>query len=136
MIYSCFNDKLGLYEYFETPGHHPTNGDLPAPREGRQAGTVGVPAMEAGRKIPSGARRAGTGWEAKGIIVSCQNKPVQGIGSFDFKGNPFLVPYIVVSGALGYYIQKDRGGSVAAGIALGSGAALLVSYFGKKDAQG
>jgi len=134
MMYSCFNDKLGLYEYFEGPGHHPTNGDLPTPRDGQMAGTVGVPAADAGRRLPSGVRRAGTGWEAKGMVVNCKNRPVQGIGSIDLKGNPLLIPYVLVAGGLGYYIQKERGGSVPLGVALGAGSALLVSFVGNKDA--
>lgn len=134
MIYSCFNDRLGLYEYFEAPGYHPTNGDLPTPRDGAVAGKVGIPAMYAGRRLPKGAKRKGTGWQAKGIIVNCQNLQVKGLDAIDFKENPALIPFIVVTGALGYLIEKDRsGGRPLVGAAVGVGAALFVSHIGGKN---
>lgn len=80
MIYSCFNDKLGLYEYYEDDRGHPTNGDLPVPSNGApDAGSIGLPAMDAGRPLPAGARRVGTGWQASGIIVQCSNLGVRGL---------------------------------------------------------
>ena len=80
MIYSCFNQQLGLYEYFEDDAAHPTNGDLPIPQLGPDAGRVGVAAIDAARPLPAGARRAGRGTAARGIIVSCKSTEVQGIG--------------------------------------------------------
>jgi hypothetical protein len=80
MIYSCFNQQLGLYEYFEDGAAHPANGDLPVPRLGPDAGRVGVAAIDAGRPLPLGARRTGQGLMAKGILVSCKPTEVQGIG--------------------------------------------------------
>ncbi len=80
MIYSCFNQKLGLYEYYEDDRGHPTNGDLPVPSIGASdAGEVGLPAMDAGRPLPPGARRAGQGWQARGMIVQCNNAHVRSV---------------------------------------------------------
>jgi hypothetical protein len=80
MIYSCFNEKLGLYEYYQDDRGHPTNGDLPVPSIGAaDAGKVGLPAMDAGRPLPAGATRAGKGWQARGMIVNCNNMSVRGL---------------------------------------------------------
>lgn len=79
MIYSCFNQKLGLYEYYEDDRGHPTNGDLPVPSNGTQAGEVGVPAMDAGRNLPAGTKRVGNGWHARGLIVQCNNTAIRGL---------------------------------------------------------
>lgn len=76
MIYSCFNEQLGLYEYFESTERHAVNGDLPVPElNGLMAGRVGVPARDAGRTMPSSAKRVGTGLMARGVIVNCDNLP-------------------------------------------------------------
>jgi hypothetical protein len=69
MIYSRFNDGLGLYEVFEDGTTHALNDDFPVPRLGPDAGRVGVPATEAGRELPAAARRVGTSWHAKGLVV-------------------------------------------------------------------
>lgn len=94
MIYSCFNQKTGLYEYFQDPAAHPTNGDLPVPSLPSSAGRVGVPAMEAGRSLPSGAKRAGQGLTARGLIVQCQPSyapGLQGLGLGEsFQRHPVL----------------------------------------------
>lgn len=81
MIYSCFNERLGQYEYFEDQRGHALNGDLPVPNylAGKTAGNIGVPAREAARPLPSGAKRVGQGFEAKGMIVSCKGTTIQGL---------------------------------------------------------
>jgi len=79
MIYSCFNEKLGLYEYFKDGRHHPTNGDLPTPQLPAPLGNVGVSAREAGRPLPADAQPDGTGWHARGIVVNCTQRSVQGL---------------------------------------------------------
>jgi hypothetical protein len=69
MIYSRFNDQTAVYEVFEDSSTHALNGDLPVPQLGAMAGKIGVPATEAGRPLPTGARRVGTSWKAKGMVV-------------------------------------------------------------------
>lgn len=71
MIYSCFDPARGSYRYFEDSSTLPINADLPVPRFPAPAGKVGVPASEAGRPLPAGAKQVGTGWHARGIIVRC-----------------------------------------------------------------
>ncbi len=70
MIYSCFNPRLGLYDYFEDSISLPINADLPIPKLPKDT-QMGVASIEAGRPLPGGAQRTGQGWHAKGIIVQC-----------------------------------------------------------------
>jgi hypothetical protein len=84
--YSCFNDRLRLYEVFEDRRGHAVNGDLPAPVLPAEAGGIGVPAVEAARPLPRGIRRAGTSWSPQGIIVRCKNTKVEGLGEDAGKG--------------------------------------------------
>lgn len=75
MFYSCFDPKTGLYDYFVDDKNHPINGDLPIPQFPVTT-KIGVPAIEAGRKMPSGAKPAGRGWHARGLIVQCGRGPL------------------------------------------------------------
>ena len=84
MIYSCFNQLLGEYEYFEDDRGHATNGDLAVPSFPRRAGKVGVPSIEAGRTLPKGARRTGRGFRARGLLVQCkpsEPRALSGLGA-------------------------------------------------------
>lgn len=102
MIYSCFNEALGEYEYFEDGAGHPMNGDLPMPSLASEAGGIGVPARDAGRKLPSGSKPTGRGWEARGMIVNCQNTKVKGLsGSSDTPPIPLWL-MVIGAGALMY----------------------------------
>jgi hypothetical protein len=49
MLYSCFDDKRALYRVYEDGRQHPVNADLPVPDLPRDAGRVGVAAIEAAR---------------------------------------------------------------------------------------
>jgi hypothetical protein len=71
MIYSCFNQQAGGYDYFEDSLGVPVNGDLPVPQLPPMAGQIGVPALQAGRPLPSDARHVGRGILARGILVDC-----------------------------------------------------------------
>lgn len=71
MIYSCFNPQRGNYDYFEDALQIPVNADLPVPTLPSSAGTIGVPAFQAGRPLPSDARPKGSGATARGILVDC-----------------------------------------------------------------
>ena len=69
MIYSRFNAARADYDVFEDGERHPLNGDFPVPRLDRDVGGIGVPASEAGRALPTGARRVGSSWHARGLLV-------------------------------------------------------------------
>jgi hypothetical protein len=81
MLYSCFNAAAGQYDYFEDGVQIPINSDLPVPELAPIAGKIGVPAIDAGRRLPSGAKPAGQGWHAKGLIVQCGRGSMSGFGS-------------------------------------------------------
>lgn len=93
MIYSCFDQNSGLYDYFEDSSQRPINADLPVPRFPSMVGKIGVPAREAGRPLPSGARPAGRGWHARGMIVQCR-------GGLGLSGLPAPVSSFISSGGL------------------------------------
>jgi len=97
MIYSCFNAQRGLYDYFETSEQLMINADLPIPNLPSMAGKIGVPAMEAGRPLPMGARRVGSGWTARGMVSSC--KPA-GLGELAAASSP-VVKVLLVAGLAG-----------------------------------
>jgi len=80
VIYSCFDPPSGLYHYFETPEQRAINSDLPVPRLPAAVGRIGVPAIDAGRPIPEGARPVGQGWHAQGIVAQCRGGGLSGWG--------------------------------------------------------
>ena len=80
MIYSCFNEQTGLYEYLEDDATQRINGDLPIPSMPIIAGEIGVPAREAGRPAPMGAQVVGQGLEPRGVIVVCDNETYRSLG--------------------------------------------------------
>lgn len=69
MIYSAFDDKSGLYDYYVGIGDVPINADLPTPRLPASAGKVGVASIEAARALPAGAKFVGRGWHARGVLA-------------------------------------------------------------------
>lgn len=71
MIYSCFDQHRGVYDYFQDALQIPVNGDLPVPDLPPIAGQIGVPALQAGRPLPPDAKHVGAGQMARGILVEC-----------------------------------------------------------------
>lgn len=111
MKYSCFNDRLRLYEVFEDDRGHPMNGDLPVPMLGPDAGGIGVPATEAGRRLPGDAKRVGTSWHPRGLVVQCKPSPVRGLAGGAWAGLERLAPLALVGLAaawLVYQLGEDR----------------------------
>jgi hypothetical protein len=86
-----------MYEVFEDSRQAALNADLPVPNLGEEINGIGVPARDAGRPLPSGARRVGTSWQPQGIIVrrsggigSAALGSAKGTGYYVFMS--FLVP--------------------------------------------
>lgn len=72
MLYSCFDAPRGEYKVFEDQEQRPANGDLPVPKLAQLvAGGVGVPAIDAGRPLPSSASYVGHAPNAQGMVVNC-----------------------------------------------------------------
>lgn len=109
MIYSCFDQNSGLYRYFEDDKQIPVNGDLPVPTWLKSRATkLGVPALEAGRPLPSDARAMGRGPAARGMIVSC-NGGMSGLGSplsHEAKANLIVAAALGTAALLWYTDQK------------------------------
>lgn len=74
MIYSCFNSKSGLYDYFADKKQLAINADLPIPRLPSVVQGIGAPSVDAGRPLPAGARFTGSGWLPRGMIVRCSSR--------------------------------------------------------------
>jgi hypothetical protein len=68
MIYSRWRPDTGGYDYLETSGTQNINDDLPTP-DLPAASKIGIPSIEAGRPIPSGARIVGEGDIAVGLVA-------------------------------------------------------------------
>lgn len=69
MIYSKWKPSVGGYDYYDVPAMQVGLGDdLPTPRHVSET-KLGIPSTEAGREIPSGAKRVGSGPLAKGLIA-------------------------------------------------------------------
>jgi hypothetical protein len=111
MLYSCFDPQTGLYNVFEDSVTHPVNGDLPVPKlsELSYAGTVGVPAIEAGRKLPSGVSKVGTSWNAKGLVVNCGASQASGLGEVSSENSGVVYALLgCVVGVLATYFLLGR----------------------------
>ena len=138
MIYSCFNEKAGHYEYFEDDRALAVNGDFPVPQlQKLQAGRVGVPARDAGRTLPRGVKRVGAGWQARGVIVQCKNQAMRGLSgaALGAHGSPVIVLLLAgywgglgaISGAAAAYLgdKKAWQGALAGAVAgIAGGAAV------------
>lgn len=69
MIFSKWRPTKGGYDYFETKGGNiPLGNDLPTPRLPNGT-SIGVASIEAGRAVPAGAKRAGSGELAVGMVA-------------------------------------------------------------------
>lgn len=91
MIYSCFDPQTGHYRYFEDSLLAPVNGDLPVPNYLKSRSTkLGVPSLEAGRPLPRGAKRVGSGLAARGMVVECGAGNGQALGDLDHDERNFL----------------------------------------------
>lgn len=109
MIYSCFDQHSGRYNYFRDAKQIPINGDLPVPNflKGR-ATKLGVPALEAGRPLPSNAQPFGSGLAARGMIVNCKPDRVS-LGAtldIDTKSGIVMAAAIGTAALLWYTDQK------------------------------
>lgn len=90
MLYSCFDDKRAVYRVYEDGSQHPVNADLPVPGLPRDAGGIGVAAIEAARPFPRGARLVGDSWQPRGVVVHC---PGFALGAEDGQVNRLWTTY-------------------------------------------
>jgi len=68
MIYSRWRPATGGYDYYETSEQIALADDLPVPRL-KVTSPIGVASTEAGRTLPSGSKRVGSGPFARGMIL-------------------------------------------------------------------
>lgn len=125
MIYSCFDARRGVYDYYATDSSLPVNADLPTPRLADNT-RIGTPAVDAAREMPRGARPIGSGWHARGVIVRCN---ASGLGRvFDHQGSVetgFLMFMCAVGGA---YAADAFDKSMGMGALVGAAVGLAVGF--------
>lgn len=107
MLYSCFDQRQGLYRVFADQRARPINGDLDVPSFGGRHTKVGVPAINAGRAMPSDAVEVESSWHAKGLVVRC---PGESLGDLDSKLETasWLVPITIGVVTIGLWILMMR----------------------------
>jgi hypothetical protein len=98
VLYSKWDPSRGGYSYFETAEQVPFAADLPTPRLSA-VGPIGVPSVDAGRPLPSGAHMVGTGPLARGLIVPTEGRGV--LGSLAVNSRDLIV---AACGAIGGYL--------------------------------
>jgi len=97
VIYSRWRPDTGGYDYFETGERYALADDLPTPGI-LGAGPIGVSSLKCGRPIPSGARPAGSGRFAKGVIAPLDRTGLAGDGVL--AGLPSWARYVGLAAAL------------------------------------
>ena len=108
MKYSSFDAGSGHYKVYEDASTIPINGDLPVPPLGQELNGIGVPAMDAARFLPSGARYVGDSLAPVGMITRRQ-QALDGFGDFKSVGNTFLwVTCAAVGVYLVYHLTEPR----------------------------
>ena len=103
MIYSVWNQGLGAYDYFESPGEQ-ANLNVEKPRH-LVSRTLGATADQAAWPLPGNLRPIGSGTEAVGRVASRGGKALSG----DLGDNAPLVKaaVLVVAGLLLWqYVAK------------------------------
>jgi hypothetical protein len=106
VIYSCFNPQSGFYDYFESSDQIPINADLPVPKLPPAGNDIGVSSMEAGRPMPSDAKRIGSGWHARGLVANC-GRGGGGLGDSSSAMNRGLL-VLAACAAATYYLLRDK----------------------------
>jgi len=110
MIYSRFDDQTGTYDLFSDRSTHALNGDFPVPSLGPDAGGIGVPATEAGRPVPRGAKRIGTSWQARGLVAASAPNGASLGGMTKGEVGYYAMPIIVVTGiaTLAWVLHREQ----------------------------
>ena len=96
MIYSKWKPSTGGYDYFQGGDKDiPLGNDLPTPALPK--GTdIGVASTVAGRPMPPGSKAAGSGAQARGLIVPLESSALSGISN--------AVPPYYLGAAVGVFL--------------------------------
>lgn len=99
MIYSVWRAERGVYDYYETP---PAERDAFPPSPQLSHAGIGVSPERAAWSLPFGAKKTGSGRQAKGMIASTGSPLSLGGLLPDFGGTGNLVLLAVV----GFFVWK------------------------------
>lgn len=103
MIYSKWRPDRGGYDYFQAAERRGLGDDLPTPRL-RPVGPIGVPSTSAGRPMPSGVRRVGSGPIARGVIAPLDRRGLAFAGFEQMPSPPVLLALLGIGGVAGFII--------------------------------
>lgn len=78
MIFSEWNPDGG-YNYYLAAERHGIGDDLPDAALPAPTNGIGVPAQDAGRQVPRGAKKVGQGPIARGVIAPMERSQVLGL---------------------------------------------------------
>lgn len=105
MIYSKWRPDKGGYDYYEGGDKNvPLGDDLPTPRIPKGT-AIGVASIDAGRPLPSGARRVGSGKDAVGLITPISRN---GLGVLGNIGVPPQYIYAALGVLVGWWIARKK----------------------------
>lgn len=103
MIYSKWRPDIGGYDYFAVAERRGLGDDLPTPD--LRPGKLGVASTSAGRPMPAGARRIGSGPIARGVIAPLDTRGLSMDGvSLSFGG----IGTFLLGGVLGYWLCSRK----------------------------
>jgi LPXTG-motif cell wall-anchored protein len=109
MMYSVFVPAEGQYHYYETTEKKAVNADLPVPTFGKDAGKIGVAAMDAARPLPFGAVMVGRGWHARGVLANKGGVSLSLAGMDVLPTNPMaLAGLALASAGLAYLLLRKK----------------------------
>lgn len=103
MVYSRWRPDSGGYDYFKSSERRGLGDDLPTPQ--LRGGKLGTASTVAGRKIPPGARRIGSGPLPRGVIAPLDTRGLAMSGVSVSIGS---IGTLAVGLALGYWLGKRK----------------------------
>lgn len=108
MIFSVWQPDGG-YDYYESSVRHGIGDDLPEVKL-PFAAKLGVPAQDAGRPVPPGARFVGSGTEPRGVMAPMDRSQVQGLSGGSWNpltvGQTWGLVTLIVVGAIVWDVHK------------------------------
>lgn len=103
MIYSRWRPDKGGYDYYRTGERRGMGDDLPHPRFPVTFGGIGVASVDCGRQPEGNMRPAGSGSEARGMLLPVSRSGLSGMPLLDTIG-PWLG--VAVAFTVGWFLGR------------------------------
>jgi hypothetical protein len=106
VIYSRWRPDKGGYDYYKSAERRGFGDDLPNPKLGTSFNAIGVASVDCGRKPEGRLVPAGSGTQARGMMMPVSRKGLSGVPVVDTMG-PWLLVGIAL--AVGWVLgRKSR----------------------------